>query len=104
MSPTALEVFSPLLFRSSSGELAPNVFTVANREYQTMTIQLGAFVFTTLLGSGMAASAMQGQAETPPVTPPPEQTAPAQKPDESADETEENKKKKKKQQEEQQEK
>ena len=75
-----------------------NVFAILNLEYQKMTMQFGTFVFTTLLGSLLAVSGVEGQAAPQP----PEQAAQPQNPDETGEEKEKKKKKKKKQQQQQQ--
>jgi hypothetical protein len=82
------------LFRSYSGHLVLNLFTVPNHEYQNVTIQFHTFVFTTFLGSVLAISGMQGKAEGQAAVQPPEQAAQPQNPDETEEEKEKKKKKK----------
>jgi len=67
-----------------------------------MTMQFGTFAFTTLLGSVLAISGMQGKAEGQAAAQPPEQAAQPQNPDETEEEKEKKKKKKQLQEQQQQ--
>jgi type IV secretory pathway VirB10-like protein len=92
----------PLLFRGCSGDQFTNAFTILNHEYQKMTMQFGTFVFTTLLGSVLAISGMQGKAEGQAAAQPPEQAVQPQNPDETEEEKEKKRKKKQLQEQQQQ--